>query len=573
MESFTTFIRKNLQKIQKLLMNASISRFNENRLRFQTDMLASKKTLILIAGLVIILGGTGIWLSFGSESPSLNPLPGKGVLVATLGTLSNESAPLPLTGTVRSESEAELRTENSGEVIGVYRTVGSSVAAGSIIAEMENSRERAVVLQAEGQLQAARAGLQKVQKGTRDEQLAILSLNVQNAERAVLEAESGARTTLGSAYAAVSDAVLRQTDVMFADPLTINPRFLLSTSDSQLIFTVQNQRISIGDIIKRQEAHVPPSENTDLDLELTKTENELRVVERYLSSIIGALNRAIPSIAISESEIATYLTSANTARSAISASLSAISASRDSLNGKRTALSVAKENQTQGITGAESTDVAVAQAAVTSAEGLYASALANLEKTRIRSPISGTLSSLAVERGDFLSAFTLVGVVSNNRALQIETFISGDDRRFLSVGAKATISGEYEGVITSIAPGIDPETRKIKVKIGLTNPSVPLTHGDTVRVSIERSVPSTPTTIGSTKDSFIIPLTAVKILPESTVLYSVSSEQTLVAHPVEIIAVLGDKVLVKALLDPMLQIVTDARGLRENDRVQVTPAF
>ena len=63
--------------------------------------------------------------------------------------------PLSLIGTVRSETEATALAEASGQITRIAVTLGSSVSAGTIIAEIENAVARAQVLQAEGALAGA----------------------------------------------------------------------------------------------------------------------------------------------------------------------------------------------------------------------------------------------------------------------------------------------------------------------------------------------------------------------------------------------------------------------------------
>ena len=92
---------------------------------------------------------------------------------------------------------------------------------------------------------------------------------------------------------------------------------------------------------------------------------------------------------------------------------------------------------------------------------------ANLEKTIIRSPISGTIVSLPITQGGFVSSFAQVAQVSNPGALEIDAYVTADDAKTIAVGGKAVISGTVQGVIVSIAPAIDPTTGKILVKVGI----------------------------------------------------------------------------------------------------------
>ena len=53
--------------------------------------------------------------------------------------------------------------------------------------------------------------------------------------------------------------------------------------------------------------------------------------------------------------------------------------------------------------------------------------------------ITGTLNSLSIETGDFISAFTEVAVVSNNGAFEVVSYVTEDDARRIAVGNEVMI--------------------------------------------------------------------------------------------------------------------------------------
>jgi multidrug efflux pump subunit AcrA (membrane-fusion protein) len=128
-----------------------------------------------------------------------------------------------------------------------------------------------------------------------------------------------------------------------------------------------------------------------------------------------------------------------------------------------------------------------------------------------------------------------------------------------TVGDKVTIEGGSEGAVTKIAQALDPRTHKIEVKIGITKEGLTkLTNGASVRIDLKRSTPTTP------GDSTIkIPLAAVKITPQGAFVFGLSNDNTLVAHKIEMGALLGDQVVVISGITTDMNIVTDARGLKE----------
>src|SRR3989344_7136101 len=116
----------------------------------------------IIVGIIVIV----VVLSNGNEE-EIVPEGERSVSLSTVLELSGEQNTLPVFGIVRSKSEALVRTETSAEVVRVNYSLGDSVSAGTVVAEMRNTSERAALLQAEAAQDVARAVLAKVKGSVR----------------------------------------------------------------------------------------------------------------------------------------------------------------------------------------------------------------------------------------------------------------------------------------------------------------------------------------------------------------------------------------------------------------------
>ena len=108
-------------------------------------------------GLLVVIVLIGKLLGGDSMTQEETVATTRTVTVAPVSELANNDSGLPLLGTVTSVSEATIRSESSGKLTRVYKQLGDTVVAGQVIAEFENSGERASVLQAEGAYDAAKA--------------------------------------------------------------------------------------------------------------------------------------------------------------------------------------------------------------------------------------------------------------------------------------------------------------------------------------------------------------------------------------------------------------------------------
>jgi len=481
-----------------------------------------------LAVLLLVLWFAGIFSGTAPASTSEDKSI-RTVQVASIRDLSLNIAPLSVVGTVTSKSEATVRAESSGQLTGVYRSLGDSIAAGSVIAEIENATQRAAVLQAEAGVTAA-----------------LSAGNVQ--ETSLKAAQDTAATSLLSAYAAVQNTIEGSIDDMFANPNGSQPKLIVQTADTQAKIDTESMRLSINAIIAREKAQSASiSGSINLMPEIAKTEAELRTIREFIDLVIRALNTGITTEGVTASELATYKANATAARTTVTSALSTLITSRQSLE-------VAQKN---------SSDIGTSVTGLASAQATLASARAQLEKTIVRAPISGTINSLSLKRGDYVQAATPVVTIANNGALEVVAYITEGDSREIKVGGTAEMSSGSRGTITHIAPALDPATKKIEVRIGITDDIGNLINGQSVTVRFTRSNTATATT----PVRIVIPIAALKIGAEEVVVFSVDADNKLVSHPVTLGTLLGDRVVITDGITFEDVIVTDARGLQAGETV------
>ncbi len=464
------------------------------------------------------------------------------VAVARVSDISGAEA-LSVIATVRSVREANVAANTSGRVAGVYRALGDTVAAGTVIAELENARERAAVAQ-------ARAALEKAKSGT-----AVGTIGVANATESYAAAQKSAEATVASAYATLQDAVTRKSDQLFSNPSGPAPQFVVSVSNSQLKNDAQNKRVSVQPTMTRLIGAVAPTAGSAQLAELDRLLTEAAQVSDFLATVASALQGAIATGSISSADIAQYRADVEGALAAVNALRTTLAATSENLRVKASAVAIAEEGVATGASG-KSADIAVA-------EGALAGALANLEQTIIRAPIGGTINRLDITLGNFLSASVPVVYITNAGGLEAVAYVGSRDLADISLGAKALVGGTVEGVVVKKAQALDPTTKKAEIRISVPS-STSFVSGQSTTVEIERSVKNASATL-------TIPLSAVKITPDGAVVFTVTEASTLAAHAIALGTLRGGSVEVASGLDPALSIVLDARGLQEGQKVGVRP--
>jgi RND family efflux transporter MFP subunit len=232
------------------------------------------------------------------------------------------------------------------------------------------------------------------------------------------------------------------------------------------------------------------------------------------------------------------------------------------LRAAKTGIASAEEGVRQAaISGTGNPEVSAAQAQVTQALGALRAAQANLEKTILRSPLSGTLEILRVNEGQFIQAFTPVALVTSAGGLEVSIFIGERERDQFAVGEEVVIDGVASGTVVNIAPAIDPVTQKIEVKVA-TN-AQDLVNGTTVRVT-----KPTQSEQRTENTSVRVPITALKFTNEAPAMFTVV-DGVLTAIPVEIGEVSGSYVTILSGLDDSTKFVRDVRGKNVGQAVTV----
>jgi multidrug efflux pump subunit AcrA (membrane-fusion protein) len=488
------------------------------------------------------------------------------VSVATIGELSGSQNSLTVVGEVRSVTQVELRTQSSGEVTSVNVSAGQYVGAGTILAEIENAAERAMVLSAQGALAGAEASLARIYAGARTEDRASASAQAEGATIARAAAEEGARATYSQSYSLAQDAIFAKADDFFTNTYTVRPSFRVRSASYDERRVLENERVAIGEILNAWKVKTFTTlEVGTLDTALTEAQRDLTRIKSFLDSISAFVSEQTLDDDFTVADKSAQEGALMGARSSIDGARAAVAGARQGLAVALSAEVSASGSESKLATGDRPEDVRIVEAGVLSARGAYAGALAGLERTLIRTPIAGTVTTFNVGRGDFVSMQEVVAVVANEKALEIEAFVSEDARERITIDAPVRIDGAYEGVVTSVAPGLDPATKKSRITVGVLG-DAPLVNGSFAEIAFTGS---TTLSVDKPASETLIPITAIKVLPSGLAIFTVRDDGTLEARSIQEGTILGDRMLVQEGPPTDLAIVTDVRGLIEGERVTI----
>jgi RND family efflux transporter MFP subunit len=515
----------------------------QSLVRLHARLVASygQKKVIVGAGLLGVLVAFFIGQFFiGAVVPEEAATSLPVVTVLTVGELMDTSLSVPTLGTVSAMSEARLVTETGGRVTSVRYKLGDRVGAGSIIATLENSRERAVLLQAEGSYDAARASALTSDVGSA------------SAERAYDEALTQATNAYRSAYTTANDVLRNTVDQVFSNPDTAMTGVRIDSNGRSLELIAT--RRALETTMDTWGTKIQSDFGTNGSSLLSEADSATRQLSNLVTTITALLtdNDAVPN----EIELAALRSDFATAQRELNGTLQTLSGARTALIGAETAKTQAQISGSRG-------EVSLSDAHIKQALGALHLAQANLEKTIIRSPISGTLDALTIKEGTTVAPGTPAALISGIGALEIVAYIHESDTAQVKVGTPVLIEGGAKGVVTQMASALDPATKKIEIRIGITESTTDLTSGETVRITL------TSENTDSSNPSILLPIVSIKMTPNGPIVFSVRDDNTLIPHDVTLGAIIGDRIVIEEGVTTDLAIVTDARGLRAGERITV----
>lgn len=387
--------------------------------------------------------------------------------------------------TAQTGAQVKIGSQITGIIKRLYADVGTRVKAGDTIAVLDLPDIEAQLRQAEANLAAAKIRLQQQMSG--------VSMQKTQTSSAVIQAKAdlnSARAQLQSAIAAANlQTAQTPNDIKKASSAVAAAQAALATANSN-----QNQtRASANLQIATAQEQVTQATATAKNTAITVTRNQKLLTQGFVAQSV--VDAAVAADAVAQSQVQSATQNVALVKEKVNADLQSakdeVAQAQEALNSTKAALvsaqagtyqdkarladvanarahvgqleaalRTAEANTTQDILKQQ--DVQQAREAVAQAQGQVDYNRAQLNKTVIKSPISGTVLQLASQQGETLaaglSAPTLIIVADLNR-LQVDAFVDETDIGKIRLGQEADITVDafpkrvFKGHITKIASG------------------------------------------------------------------------------------------------------------------------
>jgi HlyD family secretion protein len=402
--------------------------------------------ILIIIILVILLG-----IIFSSKKPKI----ASSVAEVKYGNVLKE---VSVTGRVRSATNVDLAFERTGKVAKIYVKTGDQVLPGQILISLINNDLAAQLAQAQANVDSTQAKLLELQKGARQEDIAIKQSQLQAAQQSLINVYNQAFNVLNDAYNKADNALHAQTDALFSGP-SDNPLLIFYTTNSQAKTDAEQQRIlSMNELNSfRSEINLSSATNDQWDDLLQRADNHLAIIRSFLNTLNIALTG---TIGLDATSLTTYQTNLNTARTNINTTIINVDTQRSNAASQKIAVATVQNELNLTLAGSTSENIAAQQAVVRQAQASVQNIQAQIDKTIIRSPINGIISKDDATVGEIVMADqNIISVILVNQ-FEVDTDVAEVDIASVKVGDLANITLDayasdviFPAKVISIDPG------------------------------------------------------------------------------------------------------------------------
>jgi HlyD family secretion protein len=410
-------------------------------------------------------------------------------------TVTVEKADLPIVisanGSIQPERSINVSPKTSGILKELLVQEGQRVAAGVLLARMDDANLQGALLQATGQVASAQANLDRLIAGSRPEEIAQGSARLAAAQANAAKVRNGSRPEeIAQAQARLAAAEAN------AQKLRRGSRPQEIAQDEGRVQDAQANLVRAQQAFDRTQKLVAEGVLSRRDLDLAQTDLDSAQGKLKQSKQALNLNRsgsrsediAAAEAKVREAEDALGLLRSGSRSEDIAAAAAQVSEVREQLDVLRS--------------GSRVEDIAQARAQLLSAQGNLRTIETQLNDTQLRAPFAGTITKKYADPGAYVTPNTASSTVSSATSSsilalasrnQVVANVAESDIAQIKVGLPVTIEVDafvgqsFKGQISQIATQatLSQNVTSFEVKIAIEDPKQQLRTGMNSTVNIE----------------------------------------------------------------------------------------
>ncbi len=392
-----------------------------------------KRRVIVIIGAIILLV---IYLFFfrNNKEPEYN------LAIAERGSIREE---VSVTGKIEAIENIDLSFRATGNVSQVLIETGSEVKKGQVLASLENNDLWAQLRQAKANLEAEKAKLDELEKGTRQETINIKQTELSKAQQDLDNYYLDILDVLNDSYAKAEEAIKIKIKDIFLGAEAANSYILnFDTCVSNEI----SSDVGYSRLVSERELKEWKNQLSIININSSKEELNLAIknAKEYTVSFkdfFGKLNNILlADCSYSNPNLDVYRIDTNTGRNLIITAITNINNLEQSVASQKLLVEKTQNELDLLLAGSTKEQIITQQAKVEYAEADIANRYALIEKTIIRAPIDGFIAKKEIKKGEVVLANVSVVSLMAEKGLQIKTYVPEVDVSKVKVGDRVLIT-------------------------------------------------------------------------------------------------------------------------------------
>ncbi|MGB3403587.1 MAG: efflux RND transporter periplasmic adaptor subunit [Microcoleaceae cyanobacterium] len=310
-------------------------------------------------------------------------------------------------GVVQPVRRVNLSPKTQGRLAELYVEQGDRVTAGQVIARMESQELEAQLLQAEARLARSQANLQKLQTGTRPEEIAAARARFNQSQARLAELEAGTR----SEEVAQAEARLREAQARLADAESGSLEDEIAQAEARIAANEAELELAQQRVNRYESLQVEGAVSQDQLEEYYRN-------QRRVTAEVDEAERRLEQLKQSQtSQIQRLLETVEQERQALRRLENG--ARPQEIDRAEAEVAEVQSKLNELINGTRIEDIAAAEAEVTEAEGQVRYYQTQLEDAIIRAPFAGVISQRYAVEGAFVTPATSASDASSATSTSI----------------------------------------------------------------------------------------------------------------------------------------------------------
>lgn len=387
-----------------------------------------------------------------------------------------------VTGKVEPAQSVDLAFEKGGRAARVHVKVGSKVAAGAVLVELDQAELSAQLAEMEAALLAAQAKLSEMKLGTRPEEISLAQIKFANAEKTLAETRTKADADLKDDYDSALSAAVKSVSVAVNGLLVLtdlqNAHF--SGFDQQSVQVADAKAAAIKELLG---AAGSGRANKDYISQLTggakgsvllaQANQTFANIDKALADTkagLAATKVALDAVPVLTKFTATEATNLNTEKNNVSSESITVASKQQAIEVQKAAAASAITEAENARAAAEADlaikkagytkeQIAGQEAAVAQASARVETARATRAKAVLTAPIAGVITKQDVKVGQIVSAGVSVVSLISEAEFEIEANIPEADIAKVQPGNRASVTLDAYGndvPFSAVVSEVDP---------------------------------------------------------------------------------------------------------------------